>query len=160
MKYSNTIKINFRGGIISPGDLYNILVAAGKVGIAQVSFGLRQQLLMQVNAEDHEELAKQLNLLQVKFETDSDNYPNVVSSYPAEEVFITNTWLSEGVYKDIFDLVDYEPTLKINISDSKQSFTPLLTGNINWVASQHAQHFWHLFLRFPKTNTVTEWKQV
>jgi hypothetical protein len=160
MKYSNTIKINFRGGIISPGDLYNILVATGKVGITQVSFGLRQQLLMQVNSEDYGELAEELSLLQVKFETDCDNHPNMVSSYPAEEVFITKTWLSEGVYKDIFDLVDYEPTLKINISDSKQSFTPLLTGNINWVASQHSQHFWHLFLRFPKTNTVTEWKQV
>lgn len=160
MKSTNTIKINFRGGIISPGDLYNILVAAGKVGIAQVSFGLRQQLLMQVNLEDYEDLAHEFQLLQVKFEYDSENFPNLVSSYPAEEVFITKTWLSEGVYKDIFDLMDYEPRLKINISDSKQSFTPLLTGNINWVASQQSQHFWHLFLRFPKTNTVTEWKQV
>ena len=44
-----------------------------------------------------------------------DDYPNIVSSYPAEEVFITNTWLSEGVYKDIFDLMDYQPRLKINI---------------------------------------------
>jgi len=64
-----------------------------------------------------------------------------VSSYPAEEVFITKTWLSEGVYKDIFDGMDYEPRLKINISDSNQSFTPILTGNINWVASLHSPHF-------------------
>ena len=48
MKYSYTIKINFRGGIMSPGDLFNILIAAGKAGIVHARFGLRQQLLMEV----------------------------------------------------------------------------------------------------------------
>ena len=51
MKQRVTIKINFRGGIISPGDLYNILVAATKAGIYYVSFGLRQQLLIDVPVE-------------------------------------------------------------------------------------------------------------
>ncbi|MEO5563160.1 MAG: rubredoxin, partial [Chitinophagaceae bacterium] len=66
----------------------------------------------------------------------------------------------EGVYKDIFDLMDHRPQLKINVSDSNQSFTPLFTGNINWVASPTAQHFWHLFIRFPKTNVIYEWKDL
>ena len=57
-------------------------------------------------------------------------------------------------------VLDYQPRLKINISDSNQSFTPMLTGNINWVASSTAQHFWHLFVRFPKTNTIYEWDQL
>src|SRR6266700_642032 len=135
MKYSNTIKINFRGGIISPGDLYNILVAAGKAGIIHVRFGLRQQLLLEVAVEDCNDFTRQLQLLQLKYEINGDQYPNVISSYPAEEVFITKTWLSEGVYKDIFDVMHADPKLKINISDGNQSFTPLLTGNINWVAS-------------------------
>src|SRR5215213_1344203 len=129
-----TIKINFRGGIISPGDLYNILVAAGKAKVENVSFGLRQQLLIDVLQENYRLLAEQLHLLGIFFETGIDKFPNIISSYPAEEVFITNTWLSEGVYKDIFDLMDHRPALKINISDSNQSFTPMLTGNINWVA--------------------------
>ncbi len=160
MSMERTIKINFRGGIISPGDLYNILIAAGKAGIRDVSIGLRQQLLVKVVQEDCETFITELQLLGLKYETGTDQYPNVVSSYPAEEVFITQTWLSEGVYKDIFDLMDYEPRLKINISDSNQSFTPLLTGNINWVASLQSPHFWHLFIRFPKTNTVFEWNQL
>jgi rubredoxin len=87
-------------------------------------------------------------------------FPNIISSYPAEEVFIIDTWLSEGVYKDIFDSIDYSPRLKINISDSNQSFTPLLTGNINWVASPTAPHYWNFFIRFPKTNVIYEWKDV
>ncbi len=160
MKQHFTIKINFRGGIISPGDLYNILVATAKAGNSHVSFGLRQQLLIRIDAERLHQLTSELELLGVKYEIDSDRFPNIVSSYPAEEVFITNTWLSEGVYKDIFDEMDYQPKLKINVSDSNQSFTPLLTGNINWVASSTTPHFWHLFIRFPKTNIIYEWTEM
>lgn len=160
MKNINTIKINFKGGIISPGDLYNILLAAAKSGLLYVRFGLRQQLLIDVSIEEVGNLAAELDMLGIDYEINKEEYPNIVSSYPAEEVFITNTWLSEGVYKDIFDLIDYNPRLKINISDSNQSFTPLLTGNINWTASPTAQHFWHLFIRFPKTNIIYEWKDV
>lgn len=160
MRNSSTIKINFRGGIISPGDLYNILVAATKVGIRHVSFGLRQQLLVTVSNDCRETLLEELDLIGIAYETGNDQYPNIVSSYPAEEIFINNTWLSEGVYKDIFDGIDYQPTLKINVSDSNQSFTPMLTGNINWVAASEAAHFWHLFIRFPKTNIIYEWNQL
>ncbi len=160
MSTTSTIKINFRGGIISPGELYQVLVAAGKAHISKVSFGTRQQLLVDVYDIYCSRFTGLLDMLQIKYEKDTDEHPNVVSSYPAEEVFITKTWLSEGVYKDIFDLMDYEPRLKINISDSNQSFTPVLTGNINWVASLHSPHFWHVFIRFPKTNIVYEWKQL
>jgi rubredoxin len=160
MKQQVTIKINFRGGIISPGDLYNILVAASRAGIRNVSFGLRQQLFISCDRDCLPVLLPELEMLGIKYETGLDNYPNIVSSYPAEEVFITNTWLSEGVYKDIFDGMDYQPRLKINVSDSNQSFTPLLTGNINWVASSTTPHFWNLFIRFPKTNIIYEWNEM
>lgn len=160
MKGTTTIKINFHGGIISPGDLYNILVAATGAGIEAVSFGLRQQLLIDAATANAELFTQELQKLNVFYEADTDQHPNIVSSYPAEEVFINNTWLSEGVYKDILDLMDHHSSLKINISDSNQSFTPLLTGNINWVASASAQHFWHLFIRFPRTNVVYEWTQL
>jgi len=160
MKTSSTIKINFRGGIISPGDLLQVVVAAKKAHITKVSFGTRQQLLADVPEAQCDLFTSLLETLQINFEKDTDDRPNVVSSYPAEEVFITKTWLSEGVYKDIFDLMDYEPRLKINISDSNQSLTPILTGNINWVASLHSPHFWHVFIRFPKTNIVYEWSQL
>ncbi len=160
MKQRFTIKVNFRGGIISPGELYNILVAASKAGVYYVSFGLRQQLLIDVPSETMKLLTEELKRLDVFYESDKDEFPNIISSYAAEEVFIRNTWLSEGVYKDIFDNIDYQPRLKINISDSNQSFTPILTGNINWVASATDQHFWHLFVRFPKTNIICEWTEL
>lgn len=160
MSSTSTIKINFKGGIISPGDLYNILTAARKTGILHVRFGLRQQLLFDADTDAVKQISTELSALGFAFEISKDDYPNIVSSYPAEEIFITKTWLSEGVYKDILDMVDYQPRLKINISDSNQSFTPLLTGNINWVASPVSPHFWHLFIRFPRTNIVYEWKDM
>lgn len=160
MAATGIIKINFKGGIISPGHLYNILVAARRSGILDARIGLRQQLLFDVPAEEIKNFTEELSRLGTAFEINKEDFPNIVSSYPAEEIFITNTWLSEGVYKDIFDLVDYQPGLKINVSDCNQSFTPMLTGNINWVASPTAQHFWHLFIRFPRTNVVYEWKDM
>lgn len=160
MKDINTIKVNFKGGIIAPEELYNILLAAAKSGILYVRFGLRQQLLFDVEIEELDNLTAELETLGVTYELNKDVFPNIVSSCPAEEVFIVNTWLKKNTYTEIFSSFNYTPRLKINISDSNQSFTPLLTGNINWVASPDQQDFWHLFIRFPKTNIVYEWKDI
>lgn len=157
---ANTVFINFRGGIISPGDLYNILLAAQKIKVLYVRFGLRQQLLIDMESYSIPQFTEEMEKLNINFEIDDVKHPNIISSFPAEDIFIRNTWLSEGVYKDIFDAIDYMPTLKVNICDSNQSFTPMLTGNINWVASPDAQHYWHLILRFPKTNVIYEWDQL
>ncbi len=160
MKNINTIKVNYKGGIIPANDLYNILVAVANSGLLYVRFGLRQQLLFDVEIEELDNIAAELDKLGINFELNKEEFPNIISSYPAEEIFIINTWLTENIYKEIFDSISYTPRLKINISDTNQSFTPLLTGNINWVASPEEANFWHLFIRFPKTNIVYEWKEV
>jgi hypothetical protein len=153
-----TIKVNFKGGIIPPEELYNILVAAGKSQLMDVRFGLRQQLLFDVGIEELDNLTAELEKLGVVFELGNEEYPNILSSYPAEEIFIKDTWLTENIYNGIFHSFSHKPRLKINISDNNQSFTPMLTGNINWVASPQETGFWHLFIRFPKTNVIYEWK--
>jgi hypothetical protein len=160
MKNINTIKVNFKGGIIPHIDLYNILLAAAKSGVLYVRFGLRQQLLFDVEIEEINNITAELDMLGTSYEINKEEFPNIISSCPAEEVFITNTWLTENVYKEIFESFGYTPRLKINVSDADQSFTPLLTGNINWVTSPGEPDFWYLFIRFPKTNIVYEWKDV
>jgi rubredoxin len=156
---TNTVFINFRGGIISPGDLYNILLAAQKTKVLYVRFGLRQQLLVDMEDYSVPIFTGELEKLNIPYEVNTNGFPNIISSFPAADIFIRNTWLSEGVYKDIFDAIDYRPALKVNICDSNQSFTPMLTGNINWVASA-AAHYWYLIIRFPKTNVIYEWDQL
>jgi hypothetical protein len=160
MKNINTIKVNFKGGIIPHVDLYNILLAAGKSGLVYVRFGLRQQLLLDLEIGDLDNFTAELDMLGIRYEVNDEEFPNIISSYPAEEVFIMNTWLKANVYHEIFELFNYTPRLKINISDASQSFTPMLTGNINWVASPADPHFWYLFIRFPKTNIVYEWREL
>ncbi|MFM9910549.1 MAG: rubredoxin [Chitinophagaceae bacterium] len=160
MKNTNTIKINFRGGIIPPIELYNILLALGTSGILYVRFGLRQQLLFDVEIEEIQNITTALDTLGISFELNKEDFPNIISSYPAEQIFISNTWLTEKVYKEILESINYTPRLKINISDTNQSFTPLLTGNINWVASPGEAQYFYLFIRFPKTNIIYEWKDI
>lgn len=156
MKYAFQYKINFRGGIISPGYLLHITKALEEAGIEEVRFGLRQQLLINTTSKNHEKLIDSLDKSQIEYEVNKNMYPNIISSYAAEGIFTPESWLREGVYKDIFDLFDYTPKLKINISDANQSFTPFFTGHINWVASP-AGHFWYLFIRFPKNQELYQW---
>lgn len=160
MKNSNTIKVNFKGGIIDPAELYSILLIARKAKLLYVRFGLRQQLLLDVDIEEVDMVSAELEQLGIAFEINQEQYPNIISSFPAADVFITDSWLTEQLYKDVFASFNYAPNLKINISEANQSFTPLLTGNINWVCSPNEQNFWYLFIRFPKTNIIYEWKDV
>jgi rubredoxin len=153
MRHAYRFKINFTGGIISPGSLLDLLDALGKTAITELRFGLRQQLLIDVSLKDHDRVSAALREADISFEINKDEFPNILSSYPAEEIFIRDSWVREGVYKDIFDLFDYKPLLKINISDEGQTFTPFFTGNINWIASADPQ-FWYLYVRFPKTNIL------
>ncbi|MEO6733915.1 MAG: rubredoxin [Ferruginibacter sp.] len=157
---ANTIFINFRGGIIAPAKLNDILNAAQKIKVPYVRFGLRQQLLVDLENYSIPSFTDELERLNVEYEVDSSEFPNLISSFPAEEIFIRNTWLTEAIYKDIFDAIDYKPTIKVNICDCNQSFTPMLTGNINWVANVQLTDYWHLFIRFPKTNIIYEWDQL
>lgn len=155
-----TIIINFAGGIMSPGSLHNILVAANKLGIRFVRFGLRQQLLIDIASYNITVFTQELDKLGIDYQIDINKYPNIISSYPAQEIFIRNTWLTEGTYKDILNNINFKPVIKVNICDGNQSFTPMLTGNINWIASSQSDHYWHLIIRFPKTNIIYEWGQL
>ena len=158
MKDYSLLKINLMGGIVSAGTLQFILTAARNAGVREVSFGARQQLLMYVKAETVRgsgivELKKKLHESKINFEINCDNYPNIITSYCAEEVFPTGQWISEGIYNDIFDGFDYQPKLKVNISDFQQSFTPFFTGNLNFIAS-NTQNFWYLYIRQKQSNQV------
>jgi hypothetical protein len=94
------IIINFPGGIISPGELHNILVAAVKAKILFVRFGLRQQLLIDTPSYTIDRFTAELDAIGVDYQVGVNNSPNIISSYPAEEIFIQKTWLTEGIYSE------------------------------------------------------------
>lgn len=150
------IKINLPGGIASPGYLKDILSAAWEANVRRVRFGARQQLLMTVHYEDMRFLESDLKNLGIFYEVNTDRSPNIVSSYCGEEVFRTGQWLNASEYHSVLDSFDFDPQLKVNISDSNQSFTPFFTGNLNFISSPEP-HFWYLYVRLKQTNTVFKW---
>jgi rubredoxin len=153
------ITINFTGGIVSPGYLRDILETAYAARVSYVRFGLRQQMTMDVQAKYFDTFAETCNEKGIEFYKSNEVLPNIASSYPAAGIFSNENWLREGVYKDIFNLFDYAPLLKINICDNDQSFVPFFTGHLNWIASS-SQHFWHLYIRFPKTQKIFHWREL
>lgn len=151
-----TLKVNLLGGIVSPGVLQTVLRLANQAKVRTVRFGGRQQLLMTVHYEDLRALEKNLKQHPIRYEINTDQYPNIVSSYGGVEVFRTGAWLRESEYHTVLDQFDYQPQLKVNLSDNNQSFTPFFTGNLNFIASTEP-HFWHLYVRPKQSNALFHW---
>ena len=152
----DTIKINLTGGVISAGDLMQIISEADKARVDKIQFGSRQQLYIDVPVRLIEQFTTALSKLGISCEINEEKHPNIVSSYVAENVFHNAGWMSEGGYKDILETFNYRPQLKINLVDSGQSFIPFFTGNLNFISSG-ISNYWFLFLRFPKTNIIYKW---
>lgn len=159
MERQRTYIIHFRGGIVSPGPLGALLDLLTDIGVSHVRFGMRQDMIVNIPARRRTVFLETCGRYRIQAYTYGGAPPNVVSSYAAVNIAVDDTWLREGVYKDVFDLFDYTPLLKINICDQQQTFVPLFTGHINWIASA-SSHYWHLCLRFPKSGTFYHWPEL
>lgn len=150
------IKINLPGGVISAGDLYEILQIAQNAGADSISIGNRQQLYFCIDQNRLEDLETATLKAAIDYEIDADQFPNIISSYVTDNIFNTENWLKEGVYKDIFDSFDFRPELKVNLIDKHQTFVPFFSGNFNFISSD-VSNYWYLYIRFPKTNDLHCW---
>jgi rubredoxin len=150
------VKINLPGGLVSAGDLLTILEAAERAEVEHVQFGHRQQLLFSVADAQRRGLVQALAQAAIPCEIGPEQHPNISSSFVVEEVFHNTAWLREGVYKDILDLFDFQPRLKINLIDRNQTFVPFFTGNLNFITSD-TSNYWYLYVRFPQTNALYCW---
>jgi rubredoxin len=159
MNSHNLYKFNLKGGIAYIGLLKSILQIAKDCGIKEVKSSLRQQLIITVPDHLQQGFEQALIIENITFEYGFDTKANIVSSYVAEEVFQTGNWLTENIYKDIFDSFDSDLNLKINISDNSQSFTPFFSGHINFVASEEP-NYWYVYVRLPKTNNVESFRKL
>lgn len=159
MKRFQTIVVNFNGGIISPGYLLSVLEVAAQYNIEGVSFGLRQQLLIEVPVGSVKAFLQACKASKIEAALKKQLPPNTVSSYLSYGIFSEDSWVTEGVYKDVFALLEASRRLlKVNVCDAQQTFVPLYTGHINWVAGSQ-KHYWRLYLRFPGTNNLYTWPQ-
>lgn len=153
MKQSQTYVINFKGGIVPVGHLNEILELLSVLKIESVRFGLRQEMIVEVPGKSITAFTAACKQQAIHAVAQKKALPNIVSSYAGANIFNGESWVREGLYKDVFELFDYESTLKINICEQQQTFVPFFTGNINFIASGHT-HYWYVYIRFPKTQTL------
>ncbi|HYG37928.1 MAG TPA: rubredoxin [Cytophagales bacterium] len=150
------IKINVKGGILSIGDLDYMVNSIKKYGVQELCIGERQNLYFTAHGRTRDALEKLLRTRDFEFEIDAESFPNIVSSYAAEDIFSGSTWLSEGIYQDILNSLTFNQQVKINIVDNKQGFAPLFTGHLNFISSSHL-NFWYLYINHPAVKGFQRW---
>ncbi len=152
-------KINIRGGIISSGELNHIVRIVKKSGAEFVELGERQNIYFYFERNKKAIIETELQEAALDFEIDSKKFPNIISSYAAEDIFSTHSWLGEGIYRDILYSFNYKPEIKINISDNTQALVPLYTGCLNFIPSSHI-NFFFLYINHPSLGGIQRWNKL
>lgn len=147
---NNLHRIVAKGGVLSLGDLREIISVAEELGLNAISFGSRQDVVLP--QEDlqgkNEELFKNLTVVNPS----ELGKENIVSSYVSSDIFPNTLWLTGNKYLYILETFRYQPNLKINITDPKQRLVPLFTGNLNFIAATD-EDYWYLYVKLP------QWKE-
>jgi rubredoxin len=135
-----------KGGVISPGELREVVSFAEEQGLEALSFGSRQDLIFssEFTAIDKQRTGKYHFVY-----PDEKSGNNIVSSYVSTDIFRNTPWLTGNKFLYVLEQFKEQPKLKVNITDPKQQLVPLFTGHINFVASEH-EDYWFVYIRLPK----------
>ena len=144
-------RIFIKGGVLSPGELKQIIRLAELLNQKEIFFGSRQDIILPCKESDKEILAQFPNL-SMDVVTD-DSHQNIVCSYVSADIFKNTQWLNGVKYLYILENFKHTPKLKINITDPKQQLVPLFSGHLNFIASEH-EDYWYLNLNLPHWNEV------
>ena len=150
-KDTDLYRILIKGGVLSPNELKQIVNLGNMLQLSTISFGSRQDILLP-NVEGMERAIDQFPELDINFVADR-KFQNVVSSYVSANIFKSTTWLKGSTYLYILSTFEYKPKLKVNIVDPRQRLVPLITGDLNFIASD-IDDYWYLYLRFPGEKTL------
>lgn len=134
-----------KGGVISPGELKEVVTMAAEQGLQSISFGSRQDIIFPkgFDSQGKDKLGKN----QFVF-PDQNSGNNIVSSYVSTDIFRNTNWLTGNKFLYVLEQFKDQPKLKVNITDPKQQLVPLFTGHINFIASEH-EDYWYLYIRLP-----------
>ena len=135
-----------KGGVISPGELREIVNMSLNQGLKSISFGSRQDIIFPEGLLpiEKEKMEKHHFVF-----PDEKSGNNIVSSYVSTDIFANTPWLTGNKFLYILEQFKEQPKLKVNITDPKQQLVPLFTGHVNFVASHH-EDYWFLYIRLPK----------
>src|SRR3970040_3068013 len=135
-----------KGGVISPGELREVVNMALEQGLDAISFGSRQDIIFPkgFKAIEKEKTGKHHFVY-----PDEKSGNNIVTSYVSTDIFRNTPWLTGNKFLYILEQFKQHPKLTVNITDPKQQLVPLFTGHINFIASDH-EDYWFLYVRLPK----------
>lgn len=156
-KKSDLIRVFVKGGFLSPADLLKIMELSRSLGNRSVLFGSRQDIMFPSHGASESQLAIAFKEIGIDFEVGGDQsvFQNIITSYVAVNVVETTPWVKEDTYNVLIDSFDFRPKLKINIVDPVQSIVPLLTGELNFIASKE-ENYWYLYIRDPRKGNIVE----
>ena len=134
-----------KGGVITPGELKHVLNLVKQNGLNAISFGSRQDIVFpeKIDLSGHKDIK---NIVLPNKET--QKLENIVSSYVSCDIFTHTDWLTSKKYLYLLEDIKYIPTLKVNITDPKQTLVPLFTGHLNFIAST-MDDYWYLYIKLP-----------
>ncbi len=156
------VRILIKGGILTPALFLKLTEVAKRNGNKELSFGSRQDVLFEVEETLKDETASFLRSNRIDFEWKNDTSAktqNIVSSFVANDVFPSTSWVNAGAYILILEGFAHRPKIKINIIDPVQKLVPHFSGHLNFIASSH-EHYWHLYLRTKINGKMFEWPEL
>lgn len=135
-----------KGGVISPGELREVVNMGMEQGLTAISFGSRQDIIFPkgFTAVEKQKMGKHHFVY-----PNEKSGNNIVSSYVSTDIFRNTPWLTGNKFLYILEQFKEQPKLKVNITDPKQQLVPLFTGHINFIASHH-EDYWFVYVRLPK----------
>lgn len=139
-------RIFIKGGVLSPGELKQIIELAEALELKDIFFGSRQDINLPFKESDRAILDQFPDLTMDIVSEES--YENIVCSYVSADIFQNTPWVNGVKYLYILENFRYNPKLKINITDPKQQLVPLFSGELNFIASEH-EDYWYLNLKLP-----------
>lgn len=139
-------RLIIKGGVISPGELREIVNMGLEQGLKAISFGSRQDIIFPqgFKAIDKEKAGKHLIVY-----PNEKSGNNIVTSYVSTDIFRNTPWLTGNKFLYILEQFKDQPILKVNITDPRQQLVPLFTGHINFIASDH-EDYWYVYIRLSK----------
>ncbi len=142
-----------KGGVLSPGELREVVNMALEQGSKTISFGSRQDIIFpkEFIAIDKEKTGKHHFVY-----PNEKSGNNIVSSYVSTDIFRNTPWLTGNKFLYILEQFKEQPKLKVNITDPKQQLVPLFTGHVNFIASEH-EDYWFLYIRLPNWDKMEQY---
>jgi len=139
-------RIFIKGGVLSPGELKQIIKMTEDLGHTTIKFGSRQDILIPYK-ESNKATTDLFPTINIEQNLIHDRQ-NIVSSYVSADIFPGTSWLKGSTYLYILEQFRFNPTLKVNIVDPKQQLVPIYNGQVNFIASEN-EDYWHLNLKLP-----------